>query len=362
MATIRERKNGSWECVVRRSCLPRPHYATFDSEAAARDYAAKLERLLDQGIIPPGLLPTGGDEEKPRLVADAVAEYLKRAHVSALDAEVSGYVLAGLAGARMDRLTHAWADGWLSAMKGQGLAPGTIRKRVGMLARCLDWWVRKGDLAVNPLRQLPRGYASYALGDGAAVVDVERDRRLLPGEKERLLAILDGAVPEGKQRGIALADRAAWRLLFVLATETAMRLREMYTLGVEQVDLGRRTVFLDKTKNGDKRQVPLSSVALAALAAHLPGCDAMVFPWWDGRIESLEKTTSKLSRKWGTIATMAGCEDLHFHDLRHEATCRFYELTAFSDLQIAKITGHKDLRMLRRYANLRGSDLADGLW
>lgn len=42
--------------------------------------------------------------------------------------------------------------------------------------------------------------------------------------------------------------------------------------------------------------------------------------------------------------------------------CRLYEKTNLSDVQIARITGHKDLRMLRRYASLRGSDLAAALW
>ena len=60
--------------------------------------------------------------------------------------------------------------------------------------------------------------------------------------------------------------------------------------------------------------------------------------------------------------TAAGCPDLRFHDLRHEATSRLFERTNLSDLQIAKITGHKDPRMLARYANLRGSDLAGALW
>ena len=52
------------------------------------------------------------------------------------------------------------------------------------------------------------------------------------------------------------------------------------------------------------------------------------------------------------------CSDFHFHDLRHEATCRFYETTTLTDVEVSLITGHKDLRMLRRYANLRGSHLA----
>ena len=90
--------------------------------------------------------------------------------------------------------------------------------------------------------------------------------------------------------------------------------------------------------------------------------DDLIFPFWDGRKESLRRTTLKLSRKWSTIAKLAGCDDLHWHDLRHEAVCRLYEKTKMTDLQIAKISGHKDLRMLKRYSNLRGSDLAEMMW
>jgi hypothetical protein len=50
---------------------------------------------------------------------------------------------------------------------------------------------------------------------------------------------------------------------------------------------------------------------------------------------------------------------LHFHDLRHEAACHLYEWTTRLDVLIAKITGHIDIRMLRRYSSLRGSGLVD---
>lgn len=158
-----------------------------------------------------------------------------------------------------------------------------------------------------------------------------------------------------------MVDRQAWILLFNLAIETAMRLREMFTLDWSQIDISQRTIFLDKTKNGDKRQVPLSSVAVAMLEAVNPK-EGRLFPWWDGQAASLARTTCRLSHQWTRIAKDAGCVDLRFHDLRHEAVCRIYERTTLSDVQIARITGHKSLAMLKRYASLRGSDLAGLLW
>lgn len=49
-------------------------------------------------------------------------------------------------------------------------------------------------------------------------------------------------------------------------------------------------------------------------------------------------------------------EDLHFHDLRHEATSRLFE-AGFDIPEVSLVTGHKDWKMLRRYLNLRPHQL-----
>ena len=146
-----------------------------------------------------------------------------------------------------------------------------------------------------------------------------------------------------------------------------MRLREMFTLTWGQVDMGKKTIFLDKTKNGDKRQVPLSTVAMAELTAYKPagvGSDSRVFPFLEkeGSAKALDATTDFVSKLFVEIFEIAGAQGLLFHDLRHEATSRLFERTTLSDTQIMKITGHRSQRMLMRYANLRGSTLADALW
>lgn len=72
--------------------------------------------------------------------------------------------------------------------------------------------------------------------------------------------------------------------------------------------------------------------------------------------------TRDLSRDFHVVFARADIVDLHFHSLRHEVTCRLYERTTLSDVLSAKITGHRDLRNLKRYASLRGSDLVPQLW
>ena len=53
---------------------------------------------------------------------------------------------------------------------------------------------------------------------------------------------------------------------------------------------------------------------------------------------------------WERIRRRAGCPDLHFHDLRHEAISRFFEM-GLTTPEVASISGHRDIRMLMRYAH-----------
>ncbi|AKE04169.1 hypothetical protein XM57_15235 [Burkholderia cepacia] len=59
--------------------------------------------------------------------------------------------------------------------------------------------------------------------------------------------------------------------LFELGIESAMRMREMYTLEIGQFDAGRRAVALEKTKNGSKRSVPLTTIAIGPSHPALSG-------------------------------------------------------------------------------------------
>lgn len=363
MATKRKR-GAKWEyCVKRKGLLPRPLYLSFDTEAEGDDYTARLERLLDTGHVPPEFLTQPREYES---ITHVIRAYLLESHVAESDADLLGVLNQRIGKTRLTAINDDWAHSWITGLKrADRLSPGTIRHYVGALARCLDWGRRRGvpELVVNPLRNLPRGYASYSPADGPAVEDVSRDRRLTADEEVAIRRVLAGEYVIDKQRPLTLEHRGALLCLFDLALETAMRLSEMYTLTVDQIDLNKRTVFLEKTKNGDKRQVPLSTVAMAALGDYLDTADlssGYVFPWYRGA--DRKRVTSLLSRQFGRIFRTAGCDDLHFHDLRHQAICQMFLRTDLSPLEIAIISGHHDLRMLKRYANLRGSELAGRLW
>ena len=117
------------------------------------------------------------------------------------------------------------------------------------------------------------------------------------------------------------------------------------------VDLERRTIFLPNTKNGDTRTVPLSTAALSVFAALPRDQNEDVFPGI---------TAQAIKKAFIRAVRNAGIDDFHFHDLRHEATTRLFE-RGLNIMEVATITGHKDLRMLRRYTHLKAEDLAKKL-
>jgi integrase len=384
MATKRRRGSGSWEFIVKRKgLLPKPISLTFNSEEEGDDYCRKLEKLLDAGVIPSEFRDDG---QSYHTIGDLIVGYLAKKVVAPSDRKNLGVVNARIGSTPLTKVNYPWVEQWVTAMKHEKvLAPSTIRHHVGALARCFDWACRLGvtALAQNPLRLLEKGYATYNDEDVRVVRaqkktpkgDTHRDRRLEDGEEDRIRAILSGEKPENRERPLALNYQAALECLFELALESCMRMREIYTLSASQVDLAKKTVFLDKTKNGDKRQVPLTTVAIRVLKSYMKHVEKgtggmqgftfskdLLFPWWDGEKRKLDAVTSRLSSQFDRLFEAAGCEDLHFHDLRHEAVSRLFERTTLNEIEASKISGHKDPRQLRRYSNLRGSNLAGKLW
>lgn len=367
MPTKRLRSSGNWEYVFKRKgVLDKPLSVTFSTEEEGDREAVRIEGMLRRGIVPQNRV---APDSPIKSIPDAIREYRKVVSVGASDGPLLDSLTLTHATVSLSTVNYNWVEGWVSKMKREEhLAPGTIRHYVGALSRCLNWCVRKNVMLQNPLSLLPRGYATYTEADGRAAggrrEDVERDRRVSVKEETAIRAAI-GAYPIPEHRPFL-------DLMFTLAVETAMRMRETYTLTADQIDVKKRTIFLDKTKNGSKRQVPMSSVVMKAIKSYAAVrvtqekrgaiSNTLLFPWWDGKKESLAKTTSDLSKLWAGIFEAAGCEDLHYHDLRHHAVCQFYERTTLSDLEISRITGHRSLRMLRRYANLRGSHLAGKLW
>jgi integrase len=177
----------------------------------------------------------------------------------------------------------------------------------------------------------------------------ERDRRPTQEELDRIIAHAEAnprqMIPLGRIVRFAVA--------------TAMRLDEICQLQLQDVDLeGRIAVVRDRKdprhKVGNHQEVPLLAAngydpVLLIREQLRPGQNGgRVFPY-------NSRSTGTAFRR---VCKELGIRDLHFHDLRHEATSRLFE-AGYDLAEVALVTGHKDWKMLRRYLNLKPRQLIE---
>ena len=129
----------------------------------------------------------------------------------------------------------------------------------------------------------------------------------------------------------------------------------MLALTWADLDLINRTAYVRRSKNGDARDIPLSRRAVEALQeVRRIRVDDGAFESSCGDFESehgrfvLPFTASAIRLAFERIRTRARYSNLRFHDLRREAVTRFIE-SGLNLIEAAHISGHRDVRMLRRY-------------
>jgi integrase len=137
----------------------------------------------------------------------------------------------------------------------------------------------------------------------------------------------------------------------VLALATGARKGELLGLTWPTVNLQRGTVTLQDTKNGERRTLHLTGIALDLMRQHgkIRRIDSpFVFP------DPTGTKPCSIREAWDYAVRRAKIEDFRFHDLRHSAAS-YLAMNGASLLEIAEILGHKTLSMVKRYAHLSDS-------
>lgn len=348
MATKTQLKSGGWRYMFRRKgLLDKPVSVIFKDEKEGDAFAAYADSRLDSGVVVAEL-----KKEKERgfytKMHSLIWAYGGSSHISNNDQRELNGVLKNIKHDTPCPIDYQWLEEWVAELK-KKYTKSSVIKKVSFLRRTIDWGLKTEQIPMrpNPCLMLPSNFA-YKEGDNSL-----RERRLQDGEEEAIRHNL-----------------GVWEeLLFDMALETAMRMSEMLHLRWNDINLQQRSIFLRRTKNGQTRQVPITSVLYEKLLkvqnAQSPYENARsdyLFPFNKGGTMAKKSLTSKMSGYFAKVFEKAGCPDLHFHDLRHEAISRMYERTTMTDLEISKISGHRTMAMLSRYANLRASDLAKKMW
>lgn len=165
-----------------------------------------------------------------------------------------------------------------------------------------------------------------------------RTRFLSDGEREHLLAI-------------CRHSRSPYIYpLVMLAICTGARFGEIINLRWEDIDFERHMMRLEKTKNGEKRAVPLAPPAFAEICklheTRRPGAE-----WVFARRDGKSSGPFTIKKYWEEAKEEAALPDFRFHDLRH-TTASYLAMNGATLLEIAAVLGHKTLAMVKRYSHI----------
>ncbi len=194
-------------------------------------------------------------------------------------------------------------------------------------------------------------------------VNNARSRVFYDGEEALLLEVMKPVMRYANGRLSTGCANPWMKPLIMLALETAMRRGELLALCWDNIRLTDRVAHLPMTKNGNSRNVPLSSRAVEILRALPPTLRGPVFPITANAVQlaylrAIDRARRLYEESGGTDARVM--TDLHFHDLRHIAVTRLAEKLP-NIVELAAVSGHTDVRMLKRYYHPKAEDLAKKL-
>ena len=318
MGNIRKR-HGKFQAQVRREGIT-PIYKTFTNKKDAVVWVRGIEARIDAG-------ETNVSAPKATTLVDLLTRYSQevtptKKGCKAEQRRLSRLLRDSIAITPLSKLTSARLAEFRDRRVHDGVRAAQydliLIKHCIKIAR-LEWGVPMPNNPVDAVR-IPNGIK-------------RRERRLRDGEYVALM-----------QAAKSCKNTLIWPMVD-FAIETGMRRSEILSLRWEHLSDQQRMASLHDTKNGSKRDVPLTLKA-AQVIANLPTHTVNIFPTSDYAVR----------HAWDRLVRRAGIEDLRFHDLRHEAVSRFFEM-GLNVPEVALISGHKDYRMLAPYTHMTAENV-----
>ncbi len=326
MASYRQR-NGKWQARVLRDGYP-DQAKTFATKADAEKWERSVEGAIDRGVF------VNVSEAQRTTLGEVINRYLTEVTPTMKGAAEDTIRLKAMVRKPIARLSMTnLSAARIATFRDERLrevSAGTVIRELAYLSAIINHSRREWGINVpNPVQMVRKPQSPQA-----------RSRVLSDVEVERLLHALE---PTGR--------RSHWTKPAVqLALATAMRRGELLSLRWEHVDLLGRTAFLPDTKNGESRTVPLSTAAvqvLTALPRHISGVVIPVHFF-------------TLNAAFTRALVRAGLVDVRFHDLRRTAITRMAEKLP-NVIELAAVSGHKSLMVLKRYYRPTAAELAQKL-
>jgi integrase len=326
MASFRKRA-GKWQVRITVKGFPETT-KSFSTKAEAQQWAREIESTMYKGEF------QHQAEQNHILFGDVLKQYLVEVTPSKRsrqrETEWIGFVQRfKLVSYSMDKLTPA-AIAEYRDERLKTISAGTFLREISILSSVINHARKEWGVTIqNPCDRIRK-----------PAIPIGRSR-LLSKEEE---ALLIHELQPIKRRSAVMVP------LVLFALETAMRRGEILSLLWENISLTNQTATLPLTKNGTKRIVPLSLKAVHILKQLNPKPEGVVFPI----------SYMSLSNCFTDACKRAEIKDLHFHDLRHTATTKLAEKLP-NVIELASVTGHQTIQMLKRYYHPNAQLLAKKL-
>lgn len=322
MASYKKRGN-KWRAFVRRNGISKS--ATFFSKTDAIKWATQIEvDILSERF---GLTVKKTVSEMMKRYAETISPQKKREQSDlSVVKQIRGSPLASL---QLSLVKPKHVVEWRDALI-QRTSSATAIRYLRVLKHAFNLAIQEwGWLKNNPFS-----------GVKMPATPKPRERRIT---KEELTLLLKHS--QYTKDGILEKTRQRVGASILFAIETAMRRGEIIGLTWENVDFKNRVAFLPETKNGSSRKVPLSREAIRILNQ---------LPYLGEKCFCIKE--SNFMRIFSDLIKKAGIHNLHFHDTRHEAITRLAK--KLNVLDLARMVGHKDIKMLMVYYNATAEEIA----
>ena len=323
MSAIRKRVNG-WQARVQRKGFAEK-CKTFNNKNDAITWAREIEYQMDRGTF------INRNQLEKTTFAELLTRYLNEItpHKKGADTEqyrLKKWLKSPLANRSLSALKAKDFAVWRDSRISENAAANTIRLELAVVCHMFN------------IARTEWGFESLTN----------------PTENVRVPRLPNGRTKRVSDEEIEAIIKNTWSYelpyIIKIAIETGMRRGEIASLEWKYIDLNKRILTIPTSKNGEARSIPLSKKSVSTLSMLARRVDGKVFGM----------TAHAISYAFIRACKRAGIKDLHFHDLRHEAITRFFEL-GLNVIEVSSISSHKSLQMLKRYTHLKAENLAKKL-
>ncbi len=315
---LKNKKGFTYRVYIRRKGL-KPISKVFSTRKLAEQFIKRIEGNREL------LLALGGSKEYQIIFSELVGTYLRdeypgkdiRKQTTRLQFWIDRYghkLISEITRADISRGVYELSN---------TLSNATVNRYKSAISVVFSFACRQYELPDNPVLHIPSKPENNI-----------KVRYLSNNERSRLFNA---------------CKRSTWDKLYLLtlmAITTGARRGELLGLKWSDLDLDINIAYIDSSKNGQPRVLPLTKEVINELNKHIQASRSLIF--------CSSGNTNKafcLTKSWNKAIKQANIQDFRFHDLRH-TTASYLAQSGASLLEIAEVLGHKQIQVTKRYAHL----------